>query len=123
MTPQILALEDRRCAALLSADVADLARLFADEMVWIHGSAKSDGKSGMLDAVGSGRTKYLRIESSERQVRFVGDVAFVDGYVAMELDLAGEIKRINSRFTICWARIADDWRIVHWQSTPVRVAG
>lgn len=122
MIQQILALEDRRCAALLSADVAGLARLFADEMVWIHGSAKSDGKSGMLDTVGSGRTKYLRIESSERKVRFFGDVAFVDGHVAMELDLAGEIRQINSRFTICWARIEGQWQIVHWQSTPVRVA-
>ena len=121
MIEQILVLEDRRCAALLSADVAELARLFADAMVWIHGSAKSDGRSAMLDAVGSARTKYLRIDSSERNVRFFGEVAFVDGYVAMELDLAGEFKRVNSRFTICWAKVEGQWQIVHWQSTPVRV--
>lgn len=75
----------------------------------------------MLDAVGSARTKYLRIDSSERNVRFFGEVAFVDGYVAMELDLAGEFKRVNSRFTICWAKVEGQWQIVHWQSTPVRV--
>ncbi|HEX7982520.1 MAG TPA: nuclear transport factor 2 family protein [Duganella sp.] len=120
MTSPILALEDRRCAALLSADVAELTRLFADDLLWIHGSGKSDGKTGMLDNIGSGRTKYLRIESSQRKVRFFGDIAFVDGAVAMELNLAGEIKQVNSRFTICWARTADDWQIIHWQSTPLR---
>lgn len=121
MKQHLMELEARRCAALLSADVAELAQLFADDMLWVHGSAKSDGKSGMLDSIGSGRTRYLRIDNSEQKLRFFGDVAFIDGVVAMELDLAGEIKQINSRFTICWARTASDWQIVHWQSTPVRL--
>ena len=122
MTQRILALEDRRRAALLSADIAELTRLFADDMVWIHGSGKSDGKAGMLDSIGSGKTKYLEIENSRQNIRFFGDVAVVDGLVAMRLNLAGEVKQIHSRFTICWARTSRDWQIVHWQSTPVRPA-
>ncbi len=114
------ALEARRCAALLSADIAALTRLFADDIVWIHGSGKSDGKAGMLDGIGSGKTRYLDIENSRQNIRFFGDMAVVDGLVDMRLNLAGEVKQIHSRFTICWARTGSDWQIVHWQSTPVR---
>ncbi|HWW73501.1 MAG TPA: nuclear transport factor 2 family protein [Duganella sp.] len=114
------ALEARRRAALLSADIAELTRLFADDMVWIHGSGKSDGKAGMLDSIGSGKTQYLDIETSRQNIRFFGDMAVVDGLVDMRLNLAGEVKQIHSRFTICWAGNGDGWRIVHWQSTPVR---
>ena len=120
MTQNILALEARRCAALLSADIADLTRLFADDMVWIHGSGKSDGKAGMPDTIASGKTRYLDIENSRQNIRFFGQTAIVDGLVDLRLNLAGEVKQIHSRFTICWAGTGDDWQIVHWQSTPVR---
>ena len=120
-TPQAIhAQETRRCAALLSADLATLTRLFADDMVWIHGSGKSDGKASMLDRIASGKTQYLEIENSRQNIRFFGQTAIVDGLVDMRLHLAGAVQQIHSRFTICWAWTGADWQVVHWQSTPVR---
>ena len=117
---EILMMEKARCDAMIGADVSALSNLFADDMVWIHASAKLDGKAGVLDTIGSGRTRYLEINNSEQNVRFYGDVAMVGGIADMKLDSAGEIKNLKNRFTISWMKDGSGWKVINWQSTSVR---
>jgi uncharacterized protein (TIGR02246 family) len=120
---QILELEKARCAAMMSADVSRLSDLFADDMVWIHASAKADGKKGVLNTIESGKTKYLEINCTDQSVRFYGDVALVGGIANMKLEIGGEIRNLENRFTIIWANENESWRVVNWQSTSVRKPG
>ena len=119
---EILEMEEARCNAMMAADVAALSNLFADDMVWIHASAKADSKDGVLNTIGSGKTRYLEINCSEQKVRFYGDIAMVGGIADMKLDSAGEIKNLKNRFTITWLKAAGGWKVVNWQSTTVRAA-
>lgn len=117
---EILKLEKARCDAMIGADVSTLSNLFADDMVWIHASAKTDGKASVMNTIGSGKTKYLEINNSEQNVRFYGDVAFVGGIAEMKLEIDGEIRNLKNRFTISWMKDASGWKVINWQSTSVR---
>lgn len=119
---EILKLEKARCDAMTGADVAALTNLFADDMVWIHASAKVDSKAGVLNTIGSGKTKYLEIDCSEQNVRFYGDMAIVGGIADMKLNIGGEIRSLKNRFTINWRKNSGGWQVVNWQSTTVRPA-
>ena len=117
---EILTLDRLRCDAMIRADVPTLSDLFADDMVWIHGSAKVDGKAAVLQTIGSGKTKYLEISCSEQQVRIYGALAMVGGIADMKLESAGEARSLKNRFTISWLNDGGSWKVVNWQSTPVR---
>jgi ketosteroid isomerase-like protein len=119
---EILSLDRLRCDAMIRADVPTLTDLFADDMVWIHASAKADGKAGVLQTIGSGKTKYLEINCSEQQVRFFGPLAMVGGIADMKLEVAGEVRSLKNRFTISWVNDGASWKVVNWQSTTVKPA-
>ena len=121
-TDDILKLEKLRCDAMIGADVPALTRLFADDMVWVHASAKADGKPGVLQTIGSGKTRYLEINCSEQQVRLYGDMAIVGGIADMKLESGGEVRSLKNRFTIHWLKNGAGWQVVNWQSTSVKAA-
>lgn len=116
----IMALERRRRRAMTAADVATLTELFADDMLWVHATARPDTKTGLLGSISSGKTKYLAIDCSEETVRFYGDTAIVSGLANIKAEIAGEQRAIENRFTIVWARTGGAWKVVSWQSTGVR---
>ena len=116
----VLDLDRIRRDAMTKADVDTLGDLFADDMVWIHATARVDTKAGLLDAIGSGSTKYLSIDVSDETVRDFGDVVLVGGVAAMTAEIKGETRDLRNRFTIVWSRRGDAWQVVNWQSTSVR---
>lgn len=117
---EIVALEHARRRAMIDADVAKLSGLFADDLLWIHASAKPDSKDALIDTIATGKTKYLSIECSGESVRFYGETAIVSGIADMKVQLAGEDRVLQNRFTIVWAHLAGGWKVVSWQSTTVR---
>jgi len=117
---EIMALEQRRRAAMVAADVAELSELFADDLMWIHATARADTKQGLLATIESGKTKYLSIDCSEETVRFYDAVAAVSGIADVTAEIAGEHRVLQSRFTILWHRQPEGWKVVNWQSTTVR---
>jgi len=117
---EILALDQRRRRAMIEADVSSLEGLFNDELLWIHGNGRIDSKPGILNTIGSGKTKYRSIECSEESVRLFGSVAAVSGVADMQVEIAGEKRTLNNRFTILWAQQSDGlWQVVNWQSTSL----
>jgi uncharacterized protein (TIGR02246 family) len=119
-TQEIMALEQRRREAMTKADVDTLEELFADDLMWIHATARADTKQGLLATIASGKTKYLSIDCSEETVRFYGSMAAVSGIADMTAEIAGEHRVLQSRFTILWHQQPAGWRVVNWQSTTVR---
>ncbi|MFT0171455.1 nuclear transport factor 2 family protein [Paraburkholderia mimosarum] len=117
---QILALEALRCEAMTTANVVALSGIFADDLLWIHGTGRGDTKAGMLESIGSGSTKYRSIDCSDVSVRIYGGTAFVSGIADIRAEIHGEDRVLQNRFTIAWSRLDDDWKVVNWQSTTVR---
>lgn len=118
-THDIMALEHKRRDAMIGGDTHTLGELFADTMVWIHGTARADSKAGVLASIASGKTAYQEIACSEEAVRLYGDTAIVTGIILAKALIAGESRVLHNRFSIVWAHINQQWQVVNWQSTTV----
>jgi ketosteroid isomerase-like protein len=113
-------LDRTRRQAMVAADVATLTELLADSLMWVHATARTDTKAGLLQAIASGATRYLSIDVSEESYRQFGDVALLSGLAAMRLEVGGAARDLENRYTIVWHRRDADWQVVNWQSTAVR---
>ena len=68
----VLALEDGRFAAMVRADTAWLRDALADDLSYVHSSARSETKTQYLASVGSGTLRYQEFTPRERRVRLLG---------------------------------------------------
>lgn len=116
---EILALEDKRCAAMTGRDAEALAALLHDELVYTHSSAVVDDKASYVEAIRSGKTRYHSIKRSEERVRAYGDTAFVTGRAEIEVDVNGLHKSLRLRYLDAWTRTPRGWKFVAWQSTGI----
>jgi uncharacterized protein (TIGR02246 family) len=93
---QILALHEAGNKALMSADLAVLAQIFADDYVQYNESGKAFTKQDVLESFRSGAIRYPSIVSTGRQIRVFGDTAVVHGSESDEVESDG--KRFSVRY-------------------------
>ncbi|MDF3311898.1 nuclear transport factor 2 family protein [Rhodococcus sp. T2V] len=117
----VLALDHKRREAMTAPNVDALSDLLAENVVWIHATARVDTKAGLLEAIGSGSTKYLSIDVQDETVKEIGGVVLIGGIAHIKAEIKNEVRDLQNRFTIIWAPQPDGaWRVVNWQSTTVR---
>ena len=115
---EILALEDRRFAAMTGGDWKGLQALVHDQLLYTHSSAVTDDKASWLESMTSGKTQYKSASFSERKVRLLGDAALVTGAAAIEAEINGQPRSLRLKFLNVWTRTPQGWKFVAWQSTP-----
>jgi uncharacterized protein (TIGR02246 family) len=93
---QILALHKAGDRALMSADLAVLAQIFADDYVQYNEAGKAFTKQDVLESFRSGAIRYPSIVSTGRQIRVFGDTAIVHGAESDEVESGG--KRFSVRY-------------------------
>ena len=119
---EILALEDKRYAAMTTNDLAALEALFHDEMIYTHSSAVVDTKASYLEALRSGKTRYKTAKRFEEKVRFAGDTALVTGRAEFEVEVNGAPKSLRLRFLNVWTKTPAGWKFIAWQSCSLPAA-
>jgi uncharacterized protein (TIGR02246 family) len=87
---QILALHEAGDRALMSADLAVLAQIFADDYVQYNEAGKAFTKQDVLESFRSGAIRYPSIVSTGRQIRVFGDTAIVHGAESDEVESDGK---------------------------------
>jgi ketosteroid isomerase-like protein len=118
----VLAADDRRLKAMIAADVDALDRLFADELIVVHGNGVREDKSAHLESYRSGRLRYRTIERSETQIAVTGNVAVVCALLNVEVTIGGENKSSPVRYMGVWIKGADGWRMLAIDNVrPARV--
>jgi ketosteroid isomerase-like protein len=115
----VRAAEAARIQAFVSNDVPTLERLLADDLTYTHSSGLMDGKAQLIDALRSGRTRYLSMTPDDVKVRIYGDVAVLTGRMAVRVNNNGQALDLQLRFTSAYVRHAGAWQFVAWQSTRV----
>jgi ketosteroid isomerase-like protein len=115
---EILALEDKRFAAMIARDLATLDKLVHEDLLYTHSSGITDTKASWLESLKSGKTKYKSASTSERQVRFFGEVALVRGKAAIEAEINGQSRSLKLLFLNAWVRTPQGWKFCAWQSCP-----
>ncbi|MCW2538287.1 MAG: nuclear transport factor 2 family protein [Frankiales bacterium] len=116
----IRSLEDRRYAAMLSVNVAELDELLADGLKYVHSSGKADDKATYIGDIASGATVYQALSNTTERVTVIGDVALVFGLVRGQVAAAnGPIQLDNSALSV-WTKVAGTWRLMAYQPTRLR---
>jgi len=116
---EILALEDKRFAAMVARDFSGLEALVHDQLRYTHSSGNTDGKATWLESMKSGRVKYKKANCSEQKVQIYGDTALITGRANIEAEIGGQAKTLKLLFLNAWTRTPQGWKFVAWQSTPL----
>lgn len=116
---EILAVEDARREALLSADLDALDALYDETLVHIHAPGVMHNKSQLLEHVAT-RQAYLDMTRSDLVVRIIGEVAIMTGRIVNRLRTAqGGERVLAGTVTQVLARGEDGrWRFLSFQMTP-----
>ena len=109
---QILALHVAGDRALMSADLAVLAQIFADDYVQYNEAGKAFTKQDVLESFRSGAIRYPSIVSTGRKIRVFGDTAVVHGAESDEVESEG--KRLSVRYVYLdvLRKQNGEWKIV-----------
>ena len=117
VTGQIRALEARRYEAVTAGDVAALDELFAADLVYTHSDASADSKQSYLEKLAAGHFKYGPISHPEHSIGVHGDCALVFGDMRGEVQVAGQVRVLNSRSLAVWVRENGSWVLLAFQPT------
>ena len=116
----LLAFEDARFAAMVRADTAWLRDALADDLTYVHTSARSETKTQYLESVGSRTLRYQEFTPRERRVRRVGvGAAVVQGLAHARVESGGQMLDVDVRYLAVYERSPERWRLVAWQTTRV----
>ena len=113
---EILALEERRYAAMLAADMGALEPLVHEDLVYTHSSGVVDGKASWLESMRSGKTRYKSVQCADEKVRLHGDAALVTGGATLEVEIGGQPKTLRLRYLNVWVNSGGGWKFAAWQS-------
>jgi ketosteroid isomerase-like protein len=115
----VLALDARRFEAMIEKDIETLKAILDDDLLWTHASASTDNKEVFLERIGSGATQYKEIARSDEKIRLFGDAAIVSAIATMRAVVGGKELALRNRSCNVWIKRAEQWRMVHWQSTAL----
>ena len=115
----VLATQDRRFAATVVADLDALGRILAEDVTYTHSSGVVESRAEYLEALKSGKYRYLSITPEERRVRVFSDVAVVTGACRVLVQASGRELDIRLRSTEVYVRRDGAWRMAAWQSTLI----
>ncbi|HXF99252.1 MAG TPA: nuclear transport factor 2 family protein [Bacteroidota bacterium] len=117
----ILAFEDARFAAMLSADTSTLARMLADDLAYVHSTGRVETKAEFLTAIGSGALRYLTFSPDERRVILLdSSSAVIVGRIRGTVTVNGRNVVLDARYTAVYHREKQQgWKLRAWQSTRI----
>ena len=115
----VLRADDRRFEAMRRGDWAALDAALADELTYVHSTARLESKAEHIANLRAGKPHYRGIAPRDRRARAHGNVGIVNGVSEMHVENAGKEQRFTVRYLAVYAKAGESWRMIAWQSTRV----
>ena len=109
---QILALHEAGDRALMAADLAVLAEIFADDYVQYNDAGQAFTKQDVLENFRSGAIRYPSIVSTGRKIRVLGDTAIVHGSENDEVEAGGQRAKVGYVYLDVLQKRNGTWKLV-----------
>ena len=110
---QILKLFEEGDRALISADLAALSRIFADDYIQYDETGKASTKQDVLNNLKSGAVRYISMISTGRRIRLLnGETAIVHGSEEDEVEQAGKRRTVLYIYMDAVVKRNGEWQIV-----------
>lgn len=120
---QALDLQKRFQDATVASDAATIAKLMADDAMFVHGNALVQSKAEFLEAATKQRFRISRFEITNPKVVFFDGGAIVSGVedIVLAPRAAGEEpQKVQMRISGVWVARPGGWQLILNQSTPVQ---
>jgi ketosteroid isomerase-like protein len=114
---ELVRADDRRFEAMRKADWDALDAALADDLTYVHSSARLESKKEHLANLRAGKPHYRGIAPRDRHARVVGSVGIVNGVSEMHVENAGKEQRFTVRYLAVYTKAGEQWRMLAWQST------
>jgi len=116
---ELLTVERRFDAALLSSDIAALDGILSERFFLNDFTGGVIGRSELLTYLGEGKLQFHGIVPHELSVQRYGDAGIVTGWTEMNAELQGTVSEVKSRFLHLYIRKGGTWRLVSAQGTVI----
>ena len=117
MEADVLRADDRRFEAMRKGDWAALDAALADDLTYVHSTARQESKAEHIANLRAGKPHYRGIAPRDRRARVQGDVGIVNGVSDMHVERDGKENRFTVRYLAVYAKSGADWRMIAWQLT------
>ena len=121
-TAEILALEERRCCAMLAADCVALGALLAPDLRYVHSTGGIETRESLLAKLAAGQTVYRQLAFENLATILTKDCAIVSGEMRAQVQRGEELRAIASCYLAVWVWREAAWQLAAFQGTtlPVR---
>jgi uncharacterized protein (TIGR02246 family) len=109
---QILALHEAGDKALMSADLAVLTEIFADDYVQYNEAGAAFTKQDVLNSFRTGAIRYPSIVSTGRKIRVFGDTAVVHGSESDVVEVDGKRSAVRYVYLDVLRKCDGAWKLV-----------
>lgn len=106
-----------RRAAMVNANLSELASYLDNDLRWTHSSGKTEGKAALLDSIRSGTVLYLSLEVEEADISQHGNLFIYSGIVSGDVVKSGTEKKLRNKFLSVWQLDNTKAVMLAWQST------
>jgi uncharacterized protein (TIGR02246 family) len=108
----ILALHEAGDKALMSADLAVLAQIFADDYVQYNEGGTAFTKQDVLENFRTGAIRYPSIVSTGRSIRIFGETALVNGSESDVVETSGKRSSVRYVYLDVLRKCDGQWKLV-----------
>src|SRR3989441_8075473 len=116
---EVLRADDRRFEAMRKGDWAALDAALADDLTYVHSTARLESKKEHMDNLRAGKPHYRGIAPRERRARVHGNIGLINGVSGKHGGKAGQEQRFTIPYLAVYAEAGDNLRVIAWQSTRV----
>ena len=115
----VLRADENRFEAMRKADWNALDAALADDLTYVHSTARLETKAEHIGNLRAGKPHYRGIAPRDRKARVHGTIGVVNGVSEMHVENTGKEQRFTVRYLAVYAKTGEQWRMIAWQSTRV----
>ncbi len=113
----VLRADAGRFEAMVRADWAALDGALAEDLTYVHSTARLESKAEHVANLRAGKPHYRGIAPRDRRARVHGGVGVVNGVSEMHVERDGKEQHFTVRYLAVYAKAGEHWRLIAWQST------
>jgi ketosteroid isomerase-like protein len=117
---EVMKIENEMNQAILQKDAAALARIYADDLIYINGRGEILDKKQALEDYRSGNNTLLHLDHDDIRLRFYGSTIVLTGRSNSTVRYKDGGAKIPRRFTNVFVFLDGRWQIVSHQVTNVQ---